>query len=83
MPNVICELCGRCECVDPWKICGVCYEMRAKCRRSEDRTRKELLAANQKLLSKTTPGMRSICSVHERRGRKLIRGLNEGSEDES
>lgn len=88
MPNLICEICERRECVDPWKICGECSAIQAKCRKLEDKIRREFRAENQKLIGSSTPGMKQFgCSVHERRGRKLIRPVREdvfleGSEDE-
>lgn len=88
MPSLMCEICGRRECIDPWKICGECSAMRAKCRKLEDRIRREFRAENRKLIGSSTPGMKQFgCSVHERRGRKLIRPVREdvfleGSEDE-
>jgi hypothetical protein len=74
----ICEICGGRECVDPWRICGQCDAKRTECIRSEERLRKELREANEKLIGRTTPGMKSRAgSVHERRGRKLIRPVKQ------
>jgi hypothetical protein len=84
----ICEICERRECVEPWKICGECESKRTECIRSEELLRKQFRVDNAKLIGKTTPGMKGQSgSVHERRGRKLLRPVKhdvfmEGGEDE-
>ena len=78
MPGVICHICERQECVEPWTICGECDKKRLECRRSEDAIRALNRKDNEKLTGKTTPGMRNMtASVHERRGRKIIRHVRQ------
>jgi hypothetical protein len=49
-----------------------------KSRELEDKIRREFRRDNQKLTGSTTPGMKQFgCSVHERRGRKMIRHLRQ------
>jgi hypothetical protein len=75
---MICEICGRRECVDPWKICGYCESKHLECIRQEDKIRKQMRFENDKLLGATTPGMRGKgAAVHERRGRKLLRPVRQ------
>jgi len=71
---VICEICERRECDEPWVRCNVCRKMIAECRKSEEATRKKLREEAMKLIGQTTPGMKQFgCSVHERRGRKILK----------
>lgn len=89
MPGLTCEICERRECDEPWKVCRACRAIQAECRKEEEKTRRQLRAENLKLFGSTTPGMKRFSgSVHERRGRKLIRPLKqdvflEEQEDES
>lgn len=88
MPNLICEICERRECDEPWKMCRECRAIQLKCRKSEEKARRQLREENLKLFGSTTPGMKVFGgSVHERRGRKLIRPATQDSfgdnEDES
>jgi hypothetical protein len=85
---MICEICGRRECVDPWKFCGHCEALHLECLRTEDGIRGQMRRENEKLIGKTTPGMSGKgAAVHERRGRKLLRQVRQDvfleEEDES
>lgn len=88
MQGVKCEVCGTRECVDPWVICGECYEKRIACIKTEDKLRGQFRAENFTLTGRSTPGTRYLgCQVNERRGRKVIRHFRqetflEGSDGE-
>lgn len=85
---MICEICGRRESEEPWTRCNTCRRKHEECLDTEDKIRREMRNDLEKLLGSTTPGMKSFGgSVHERRGRKMLRPTRqdvflEGSEDE-
>lgn len=85
---MICEICERRECTEPWKMCDHCRKKHEECVASEDKIRQEMRKELGNLIGTTTPGMKRFgCSVNERRGRKMIRPVRqevflEGSEDE-
>jgi hypothetical protein len=72
--QVICEICKRRPCLDPWTVCPECYKSRLDCIRGESKQARQMRIDNEKLIGSTTPGMKKFAySVRERLGRKVIR----------
>lgn len=77
---MMCAICSRNECAEFWTVCASCYEGHLQCLRTEDRIRRQMLREIDRCLptTKTTPGMQGRgASVHERRGRKLLRPVRQ------
>lgn len=73
---MICTVCERQECVEPWTICPSCWKSRVQCDRAIPKIDAQLRKENFKLIGRTS-GRWLGAQLNERRDRKMIRPLKE------